>query len=162
MEADAIAQLVSLLMVGLGIVWHQQRSTDKVRDDVNTGLRELRQDHDRLRDDVAGIGQRLARSDSRASKASWGSIFPPLPTNPKEPNPTSCLGLLAGFGVPVTWVGVLLARLLRGDRLGRRSALVYRWGYPIGRCRRRAVSCLRSLLRSLNARVVTFVWRRAR
>ncbi len=61
MEADAIAQLVSMLMVGLGIVWHQQRSTDKVRDDVNTGLRELRQDHDKLRDAIAGIGQRLAR-----------------------------------------------------------------------------------------------------
>ena len=61
METDAIAQLVTLLMVGLGIVWHQQRSTDKVRDDLNTGLRELRQDHNKLRDDVAGIGQRLAR-----------------------------------------------------------------------------------------------------
>ncbi len=76
MEADAIAQLVTLLMVGLGIVWHQQRSTDKLREEfhtairglreefhtaINTGLRELRQDHNKLRDDVAGIGQRLAR-----------------------------------------------------------------------------------------------------
>ena len=65
MEADAIAQLVTLLMVGLGIVWHQQRSTDKLREEfqtaINTGFRELRQDHNNLRHDVAGIGQRLAR-----------------------------------------------------------------------------------------------------
>ncbi len=72
MEADAIAQLVSLLMVALGIVWHQQRSTDKLREDfqtANRNLREefqtanrqLRQDHDRLREAIAQIGQRLAR-----------------------------------------------------------------------------------------------------
>ncbi len=83
MEADAIAQLVTLLMVGLGIVWHQQRSTDKLRDEFHTAnrqlheefqtsihnlreefqtsIRELRRDHDTLRDAIAGIGQRLAR-----------------------------------------------------------------------------------------------------
>ena len=72
MEADAIAQLVTLLMVALGIVWHQQRSTDKLREDfqtANRNLREefqtanrqLRQDHDRLREAIAQIGQRLAR-----------------------------------------------------------------------------------------------------
>ncbi len=83
MEADAIAQLVTLLMVGLGIVWHQQRSTDKLREEFHTAIRnlreefhtanhnlreefqtairELRRDHDTLRDAIAGIGQRLAR-----------------------------------------------------------------------------------------------------
>ena len=72
MEADAIAQLVTLLMVALGIVWHQQRSTDKLREDfqtANRNLREefqtanrqLRQDHDGLREAIAQIGQRLAR-----------------------------------------------------------------------------------------------------
>ncbi len=61
MEADAIAQLVTLLMVGLGIVWHQQRSTDKLRDDFNTANRQLRRDHDTLREAIVQIGQRLAR-----------------------------------------------------------------------------------------------------
>ena len=72
MEADAIAQLVTLLMVALGIVWHQQRSTDKLREDfqtANRNLREefqtanrqLRQDHDGLREAIAQIGQGLAR-----------------------------------------------------------------------------------------------------
>ena len=72
MEADAIAQLVTLLMVALGIVWHQQRSTDKLRedfqtanrnlrDDFNTANLQLRQDHDKLREAIAQIGQRLAR-----------------------------------------------------------------------------------------------------
>ena len=61
MEADAIAQLVTLLMVGLGIVWHQQRSTDKLREEFQTANRQLRQDHDRLREAIAQIGERLAR-----------------------------------------------------------------------------------------------------
>ena len=101
MEADAIAQLVTLLMVtllmvGLGIVWHQQRSTDKLREDfqtanrnlreefqtANRNLREefqtanrqLRQDHDKLREAIAQSDR-----DSRASKASWGSGIPSAP-----------------------------------------------------------------------------------
>ena len=61
MDADAIAQLVTLLLVGLGIVWHQQRSTDTLRDEFQTANRELRRDHDTLRDAIAGIAQRLAR-----------------------------------------------------------------------------------------------------
>ncbi len=72
MEVDVVAQIVTLLMVALGIVWHQQRSTDKLREDfqtANRNLREdfqtanrqLRQDHDRLREAIAQIGQRLAR-----------------------------------------------------------------------------------------------------
>lgn len=48
----AIAQLVTLLAVGLAIIWNQQRGTDKLRDDVNTSIGQLRQDHHKLRDDV--------------------------------------------------------------------------------------------------------------
>ncbi len=79
MEVDVVAQLVTLLTVGIAIVWQQQRSTDKLRDDFNTANRQSRQDHDKLRDDfntanrelrgdhdklreaIAQIGQRLAR-----------------------------------------------------------------------------------------------------
>ena len=72
MEVDAVAQLVTLLTVGIAIVWQQQRSTDKLREEFQTAIRDLReefqtanrqlrQDHDRLREAIAQIGQRLAR-----------------------------------------------------------------------------------------------------
>ncbi len=83
MEADAIAQLVTLLMVGLGIVWHQQRSTDKLRDDFNTANRQLRQDHDKLREAIAQIGQRLARIERFL-----GIGFPSAPDESMSTEPT--------------------------------------------------------------------------
>ena len=94
MEADAIAQLVTLLMVGLGIVWHQQRSTDKLREEFHTATRnlreefqtaihELRRDHDKLRDAIAGIGQRLARIEGFLG---IGTPSPPDESAETEPN----------------------------------------------------------------------------
>ena len=61
MEVDTLAQIVTLLTVGIAIVLQQQRSTDKLRDDFNTANHHLRQDHDKLREAIAQIGQRLAR-----------------------------------------------------------------------------------------------------
>ena len=61
MDAEAIAQLVAVLAVGFAIIWNQQRGIDKLRDDVNTSIGQLRQDHDRLRDALGHIAQRLAR-----------------------------------------------------------------------------------------------------
>ena len=58
MDAEAITQLVTVLAVGLAIIWNQQRSIDKLRDDVNSSIRELRIDHDKA---IAQIGERLAR-----------------------------------------------------------------------------------------------------
>ncbi len=94
MEADAIAQLVTLLMVGLGIVWHQQRSTDKLRaefqtaihnlrEEFQTAIRELRRDHDTLRDAIAQIGQRLARIERFLG---IGTPSPPDESTETEPN----------------------------------------------------------------------------
>ncbi|MDE0605462.1 MAG: hypothetical protein OXI18_13765 [bacterium] len=34
MAVESIAQLVALLVAVLGIIWHQQHSTDKLRDEV--------------------------------------------------------------------------------------------------------------------------------
>ena len=48
MDAEAIAQLVTVLAVGLAIVWNQQRGIDKLRGDVNTSISQLRRDHDKL------------------------------------------------------------------------------------------------------------------
>ncbi len=105
MEADAIAQLVTMLMVGLGIVWHQQRSTDKLREEFQTAIQnlreefhtanrnlreefqtaihELRRDHDKLRDAIAGIGQRLARIEGFLG---IGTPSPPDESTESGPN----------------------------------------------------------------------------
>ena len=105
MDADAITQLVTLLLVGLGIVWHQQRSTDKLRDEFQTAnrnlrdefqtaihnlrdefqtaIRELRQDHDTLRDAIAGIAQRLARIEGFLR---IGTPSPPNESTQTEPD----------------------------------------------------------------------------
>ena len=50
MSVDAIAQVVTVLVGVLGIIWHQQRSTEKLHDKF-----------DKLRDVVVDNGQRLAR-----------------------------------------------------------------------------------------------------
>ena len=83
MEADAIAQLVTLLMVGLVIVWHQQRSTDKLREEFQTANRQLRQDHDKLREAIAQIGERLARIEGFL-----GIGFPSPPDESTSTEPT--------------------------------------------------------------------------
>ena len=54
-------QLITPVLAVAGIVWHQQHSIDKLRDDFNTAIREQRDATDKLRDVVVDIGQRLAR-----------------------------------------------------------------------------------------------------
>lgn len=66
MAVASIAQLVVLLIAVLGIIWHQQHSTDK------------------LRDEVIGIGQRLARIEGflrigMPAPADAGSTEAPAP-----------------------------------------------------------------------------------
>ncbi|MCY4162723.1 MAG: hypothetical protein OXE93_00665 [bacterium] len=52
MSAEIITQIVTLAAAVLGIVWHQQRTTDKLRDDMNKANTELRNDMNTLRDDM--------------------------------------------------------------------------------------------------------------
>ncbi len=72
MDGGTIAQLATLVLAVMAIIWHQQRSIDKLRGDFNAANREQRDDFnaanreqreaiDRLRDGVAENGQRLAR-----------------------------------------------------------------------------------------------------
>lgn len=65
MEVDTVAQILTVLSVGLAIVWHQQRSVDKLRDDVNASIRDLRRDHNNA---IAQIGERLARIGERLAR----------------------------------------------------------------------------------------------
>ncbi len=103
MEADTIVQLVTVVVATMGIVWHQQHSTNQLRsefrednrqlrEDFNTANRELREDfggefkslredHNALRDAVAQNGQRLARIEGRL-----GIGIPPT-DDPSGPEP---------------------------------------------------------------------------
>ena len=112
MEADAIVQLVTIVVAAMGIVWHQQHSTNQLRsefrednrqirednrqlrEDFNTANRELREDfggefkslredHNALRDAVAQNGQRLARIEGHL-----GIGFPPT-DDPSDSEPQS-------------------------------------------------------------------------
>lgn len=83
----------------MGIVWHQQHSTNQLRtefrednrqlrEDFNTANRELREDfkvlrddHDKLRDAVAQNGQRLARIEGHLG------IGIPSTDDPSDPVP---------------------------------------------------------------------------
>ncbi|MCY3577469.1 MAG: hypothetical protein OXH53_09170 [bacterium] len=76
MSIEVIAQVATVALAVLAIIWHQQRSTDKLRDDFSQATDKLRDDFsqatDKLRDDfsqatdklqtgLAANGQRLAR-----------------------------------------------------------------------------------------------------
>ena len=76
MELDTVAQLVTVLVAALAIVWHQQRGNDSLREESSTANRQLREESSKalgqlreefskalgqLRDIVTENGQRLAR-----------------------------------------------------------------------------------------------------
>ena len=44
MDAETVAQLVSLILAVLGIVWHQQHSTQTIRDELHETSREHREE----------------------------------------------------------------------------------------------------------------------
>lgn len=54
MGIEVIAQMATMALAVLAIIWHQQRSTDKLRDDFSQAT-------DRLQTELAANGQRLAR-----------------------------------------------------------------------------------------------------
>ncbi len=54
MDVTVIAQVLTMVLAAVAIVWHQQRSIDKLR-------AEMREEFSRLRAEVVGNGQRLAR-----------------------------------------------------------------------------------------------------
>ena len=48
MDVAVVMQVVTPLLAVVGIVWHQQHSIDKLRDDFNEALREQRDATDKL------------------------------------------------------------------------------------------------------------------
>ena len=65
MELEAIAQLVTVLVAAMAIVWHQQRGNDTLREELNASTRQIREEFNasnrQLSEAVAENGQRLAR-----------------------------------------------------------------------------------------------------
>lgn len=54
MSVEVATQIVTMVLAVLAIIWHQQRSIDKLRDQFTQAI-------DKLRDAVVGNGQRIAR-----------------------------------------------------------------------------------------------------
>ena len=65
MDAVVVMQVVTPVLAVVGIVWHQQHSIDKLRDDFNAALKEQRDAIDKLRDVVVDLGQRMARIEGK-------------------------------------------------------------------------------------------------
>ena len=107
MDGGTIAQLATLVLAVMAIIWHQQRSIDKLRDDFSAANREQREATnkqrddfsaanreqreatDRLRDGVAENGQRLARIEGylgigipAEAAAATGAAQPPGAAEP--------------------------------------------------------------------------------
>ena len=98
MDADTVTQLVTTLAAVLAIVWHQQRSTDRLRrearednrelrKDFEKANKELRSDHAKLNDAVAENGQRLARIEGFLRIGIPPAAEPPAPDAPGPSNP---------------------------------------------------------------------------
>ena len=113
MATETIAQILTVLVAVLGIIWHQQRSTEKLREEfirAIEGLREefnraingLRDDHNGLRQEVISNGQRLARIEGflrigMPAPAESGTTETPAPEPVNAPSgPTSEAEAAAG------------------------------------------------------------------
>ncbi len=69
MPAETILQLVTVILGVLGIIWHQQHSINKLRNETTGSINRLRDDStsaiDKLRSAVARNGERIARIEGR-------------------------------------------------------------------------------------------------
>ena len=106
MATETIAQILTVLVAVLGIIWHQQRSTEKLRDEFTRAIEGLRDEFTRaiggLRDDfnrainglraeVTNNGQRIARIEGflrigMPAPADAGSTEIPAPESAGAPS----------------------------------------------------------------------------
>ncbi|WP_420626646.1 hypothetical protein [Candidatus Poriferisodalis sp.] len=56
MDLSALAQVGTMVLAALAIVWHQQRSNDKLRDDMSVQITGVR---DELRGEITGVRDEL-------------------------------------------------------------------------------------------------------
>ena len=67
MAADTIVQVVAVALGVLGIIWHQQHSINKLRDEMITG-------NNKLRDDTTGAIGKLRDDNARDHERLWTAI----------------------------------------------------------------------------------------
>ena len=87
---ETLLQVVTVALAVLAIIWHQQRTTDRLRDGTSRGL-------EKLGAAVAANGERLARiegflgigmPETAAPKAAGAASFLEHPGEAEEANPT--------------------------------------------------------------------------
>lgn len=67
MAFDTILQVVTVALGVLGIIWHQQRSINRLRDDTTGAI-------DKLRDDTTGAIDKLRDDNARDHQRLWTAI----------------------------------------------------------------------------------------
>ena len=75
MDAHTVSQMATVALAVLAIIWHQQRSTDKLRADFERAI-------DKLRDGLGEVRERLARIEGFL-----GIGIPKVPGQDHEPSP---------------------------------------------------------------------------
>ncbi len=78
-DVNSVSQLVTVALAVLAIIWHQQRSTDKLRDRLDASDREHRAAIDKLRDGLGEVKERLVRIEG------FLGIGTPTPPRPDPP-----------------------------------------------------------------------------
>ena len=58
-----LTQVISMAVAVLAIVWHQQRSTERLRAEMRSEFATLRAEINDLRNDVNAVRERLARTE---------------------------------------------------------------------------------------------------
>lgn len=90
---EAATQIVTLVLAVLAIIWHQQRTTDKLRDEFNSAIASLRDEFNTaiasLRDAVVGNGQRIARIEGFLRIGMPADVGAPEPSSAEPPVPSS-------------------------------------------------------------------------
>ena len=76
MGIATVSQIVTVVLAALAIIWHQQRSTDKLRADFERAI-------DKLRDGLGEVRERLARIEGFL-----GIGIPKIPEPDPEPPPS--------------------------------------------------------------------------
>ena len=78
---EALVQVVTVALAVVAIIWHQQRTIDKLRDDTDRGL-------EKLRTEVASNGERLARIEGFLGIGMPEAAPPPPRPGEGEAEPT--------------------------------------------------------------------------
>ena len=90
---ETLVQVVTVALAVVAIIWHQQRTIDKLRDSTNQAFDKLRDGTNQaigeLSAEVAANGQRLARIEGFLGIGMPEAVSPPpRPGTGEEPEPT--------------------------------------------------------------------------